>query len=94
MYTKGSNELIFCDVLLGHVCEVPGLTAQQALSKYVKKSKKGLHFLDGDEKEIQKEGFDSVCAPRVTRANAGVPFDEMIAYNSSQAMPRYVIHFG
>ena len=94
MYTKGSNAFILCDVLLGQVCEVPGLTGQHALSKYVKKSKKGLPFLDGDEKEIQKEGFDSVCAPRDTRANAGLPFDEMIAFNPSQAMPRYVINFG
>jgi hypothetical protein len=94
MYTKGSKALILCDVLLGHVCEVPGLTAQHALSKYVKTSKTGRPFLDVDEKKIRKEGFDSVYAPRDTRANAGVQFDEMIVYNPSQAMPRYVIHFG
>ena len=94
MYTKGSKALILCDVLLGHACVVPGLTAQHALSKYVKTSKTGRPFLDVDEKKIRKEGFDSVYAPRDTRANAGVLFDEMIVYNPSQAIPRYVIHFG
>jgi hypothetical protein len=40
-YTKGSKVLILCNVLLGEVFELPGLTAQHALSKYVKKSHKG-----------------------------------------------------
>ena len=93
-YTKGSKALILCDVLLGEVCEVPGLLAQHALSKYVKISQKGSPFLDVDENKIRKEGFDSVYAPRDTIANAGVLYDEMIIYNPSQAMPRYVIHFG
>jgi len=94
IYTKGSKALILSDVLLGSVCTVPGLEARHPLSKHVKKSKKGRFFLDVDEDKVKLEGFDSVYAPRDTRSKAGVKFDEMIVYNPSQAMPRYIVHFG
>ena len=37
-----------------------------------------MRYLDVDEEEIQKEGFNSVYAPCDTRVNAGVLFDEMM----------------
>ena len=94
IYTKGSKALILCDVMLGRVCEVPGLKARHPLSEHVKHSTKNRPFLDVDEDKIRKKGFDSVYAPRDTRAKSGVQFDEMIVYNPSQAIPRYVVHFG
>jgi hypothetical protein len=94
MYTKGSNCLLLCDVLLGKPCTVEGLDSKHPLSKYVKQSRKGRPYLDVDEAAMQKSGFDSVFAPRGTRDKSGVQFDEMIVYNPSQALPRYIIHFG
>eukprot|EP00658_Telonema_sp_P-2_P059095 TRINITY_DN4779_c0_g1_i1.p1 TRINITY_DN4779_c0_g1~~TRINITY_DN4779_c0_g1_i1.p1 ORF type:complete len:856 (+),score=115.95 TRINITY_DN4779_c0_g1_i1:214-2781(+) len=93
MYTKGSGCLLLCEVLLGKVCSVPGLASKHPLKQYVRESQKGRRFLDVDHKVMQKEGFDSVFAPRDTRNNSGVKYDEMIVYNPAHAIPRYIVHF-
>ena len=41
LYTKGSNCLLLCDVLMGTTCTVPGLEAKHPLAKHVQKSSKG-----------------------------------------------------
>ena len=96
MYTKGSNSLLLCDVLMGKACEVLGLAgkSKSPLSKYIKKSSKKRLYLDVEEEDMRRERFDSVFAPRGTRDDAGVQFDEMIVYNAAQALPRYIVHFG
>jgi len=86
--------VILCDVLLGKPCTVPGLTSKHPLSEYVKTSRKNRLYLDVDKAKVQKAGFDSVFAPRDTRNEAGVQYDEMIVYDPDQAIPRYIVYFG
>ena len=93
IYTKGSSCLILCDVLLGKACEVAGLESRHPLHKHVKMSKKRRPYLDVNQEKVNAAGFDSVFAPRNTRDKAGVQYDEMIVYNASQALPRYVVHY-
>jgi hypothetical protein len=94
MYTKDSNCLLLCDVLLGKACKVEGLKSEHGLVEYVKTStKKQRPYLDVDEEKVRTAGFDSVFAPRDTRDKGGVQFDEFVIYNPSQALPRYIVHF-
>jgi hypothetical protein len=44
-------------------------------------------------KKIRDEGFDSVFAPRNSKATGGVLNDEFVIYDPDQAIPRYIIHF-
>ena len=44
-------------------------------------------------KKIRDEGFDSVFAPRDSKATGGVLNDEFVIYDPDQAFPRYIIHF-
>ena len=44
-------------------------------------------------KNIRDEGFDSVFAPRGSKAKGGVDNDEFVIYDPDQALPRYIIHF-
>eukprot|EP00966_Prymnesium_polylepis_P054096 1250534-Prymnesium_polylepis.1 len=96
MYTKGSNCLLLCDVLLGRSCTIDGLQSSHPLSRHVKHSQ-GAHprpYLDVDREKVHEAGFDSVCAPRGSSMQAGgVRFDEYIVYDQDQALPRYIIHF-
>ena len=93
LYTKGSCCLLLCDVLIGKTCTVPGLDVKHPLSEHVKKSSNGRRFLDVDKEKMHRAGFDSVFAPRGNRNISGVRYDEMIVYDPSQAIPRYIIHF-
>ena len=43
--------------------------------------------------KIRAEGFDSVLAPRDSKASGGVLNDEFIIYDPDQALPRYIIHY-
>ena len=43
--------------------------------------------------KIRDEGFDSVFAPRDSKATGGVLNDEFVIYDPDQALPRYIIHF-
>jgi len=42
---------------------------------------------------IRREGFDSAFAPRNTKDQGGVMYDEFIIYNPHQAKVDYVVHF-
>eukprot|EP01050_Picozoa_sp_SAG11_P007701 SAG11_NODE_651_length_7926_cov_2.465057_1_plen_2511_part_00 len=95
LYTKGSNRLLLCDVLLGKPCEVSGLLGQYPLKKHQKMSRKGRPYLDVDLQKVRAAGFDSVFAKRGgSMSSGGVAFDEFIVYDPRQALPRYVVHFG
>ena len=94
MYTKGSGCLLLCDVLLGNSCQIAGLEARHPLSKYVKKSSKGRLYLDMSKDQLRHAGFDSVYASRGSRDKSGVQFDEMMVYDTNQAIPRYILHIG
>ena len=93
LYTKGSRCLLLCDVLMGKTCTVPGLAVEHPLSEHVKELSNGRRFLDVDKEKMHCAGFDSVFAPRDNRDISGVLYDEMIVYDPSQAIPRYIIHF-
>ena len=43
--------------------------------------------------KIRSEGFDSVLAPRGSKASGGVLNDEYVIYDPDQALPRYIIHY-
>ena len=99
MYTKGSNALLLCDVLLGRSCTIDGLQSDHPLKRHVKMTrhtKSGPRpFLDVDLEKVRTAGFDSVCAPRDgSMATGGVKFDEYIVYDVNQALPKYIVHFG
>ena len=49
-------------------------------------AEKGDSTLNGDY--IRKRGFDSVYAPRGTKATGGVDNDEFVIYHPDQALPR------
>ena len=94
MYTKGSGCLLLCDVLLGNSCQIAGLESRHPLSRHVKKSSKGRPFLDMSKRQLRDAGFDSVYASRGSRDKAGVQYDEMMVYDTDQAIPRYILHIG
>jgi len=94
IYTKGSGCLLLCDVLLGNSCQIAGLETSHPLNGHVKKSSKGRLFLDMDKDKLRAAGFDSVYASRGSRDKAGVQFDEMMVYDTDQAIPRYILHIG
>ena len=94
MYTKGSGCLLLCDVLLGNACQIHGLESRHPLSRRVKKSAKGRPYLDVSRREVRDAGFDSVYASRGSRDKSGVQYDEMMVYDTAQAIPRYVLHIG
>lgn len=98
LYTKGSNSLLLCDVLLGKPCTVEGLTKKHPMSRhvaYARKTDPPRPFLDVDRDKVRAAGFDSVCAPRGgSMHSGGVKFDEYIVYDVNQALPRYIVHFG
>ncbi|KAK2702413.1 hypothetical protein QYM36_018975 [Artemia franciscana] len=75
IYTKGSNILILCDVLLGKEMKVS--TPQYAMNLGT----------------IRSLGYDSLFAPRGTKNDGGVLFDEFVIYDPRQAYPRYVINY-
>lgn len=43
--------------------------------------------------KIRADGFDSVFAPRDSKATGGVMYDEFVIYDPDQALPRYIIHY-
>ena len=98
LYTKGSNKLILCDVLLGKPCTVERLESSHPLSKHVKTNdtvSPSRPYLDVNLAKVRKAGFDSVFAPRGgSMEKSGVKYDEMIVYDTDQALPKYIIHFG
>ena len=94
MYTKGSNCLLLCDVLLGRSCCVKGVPSDHPLKRHVKSAASGWRYLDVDRASVREAGFDSVFAPRNTKDVGGVSFDEHIVYDPDQAVPRYIVHFG
>jgi hypothetical protein len=94
IYTKDSGCLLLCDVLLGNSCQIAGLNTRHPLNGHVKKSSKGRLFLDMDKDKLREAGFDSVYASRGSRDKAGVQFDEMMVYDTDQAIPRYILHIG
>ena len=94
MYTKGSNCLLLCEVLLGKSCCVKGVQSDHPLKQHVKSAASGWHYLDVDRASVREAGFDSVFAPRNTKDVGGVSFDEHIVYDPDQAVPRYIVHFG
>jgi hypothetical protein len=98
LYTKGSNQLLLCDVHLGKSCTIRCLTDRHPLSQHVKQAQSvspTRPFLDVDLAKVRGAGYDSVCAPRGgSMAAAGVKFDEYIVYDADQAIPRYIVHFG
>jgi hypothetical protein len=49
------------------------------------------HSLDYDS--VTALGFDSVYAPRNTKATSGVLFDEFVVYHRDQAIPRYCVTY-
>jgi hypothetical protein len=49
------------------------------------------HSLDFES--VSALGFDSVYAPRNTKATSGVLFDEFVVYNKDQAIPRYCVTY-
>ena len=94
LYTKGSNALLLCDVMLGKSCTIDSLCSRHPLRQHVKNSSKGRPYLDVEEADVRKAGFDSVYARRDgNMASGGVKFDEMIVYDPHQALPRYIVHF-
>jgi hypothetical protein len=97
LYTKNSNRLLLCDVLLGDTCTIEGWKKPFPLQMHIKKSKsgsnKGRNFLDVDLKKVREQGFDSVFAVRDSVASGGVKFDEYIIYNHRLALPRYIVHY-
>ena len=95
LYTKGSNRIMLCDVLLGKSCEVSGLLDKYPLRKHQKKSRKARPYLDVNLEKVRAAGFDSVFAKRGgSMQTGGVANDEFIVYDPRQARPRYVVHFG
>jgi hypothetical protein len=66
MYTKGTNTVILCDVLLGKNCTIKGLTTHHPLQWFVKR-KSSRAYLDVIEKDVRDAGFDSVFAARDSR---------------------------
>ena len=75
MYTKGSNKLLLCRVLLGK-----SFTVSKACD-------------DMTDEKLRERRFDSVFAPRNTKASGGVLFDEFVIYDPGQAYPEYVISY-
>ena len=75
IYTKGSNKLLLCKVLLGK-------------NKVIKAADKHLSHA-----KLQKEGFDSVFAPRNSKGTGGVLNDEFVIFNTNQALVEYIIHY-
>ena len=98
MYTKGSYQLLLCDVHLGKSCTIKGLNESHPLSRHVKQAQSvspPRPYLDVDLAKVHGAGFDSVCAPRGgSMTAAGVKYDEYIVYDPDQAIPRYIVHFG
>ena len=98
LYTKGSNCLLLCDVLLGHTCTIDGLKSEHPLKKCVRSTKHtnpSRPYLDVNLDRVHSAGFDSIFAPRGgSMHTGGVKYDEYIVYNPEQALPRYIIHFG
>jgi hypothetical protein len=95
LYTKGSNRIMLCDVLLGKACEVPCLLGHYPLSKHRRTSSKGRPYLDVNREKVRAADFDSVFAKRGgSMSSGGVANDEFIVYDPRQALPRYVVHFG
>lgn len=66
IYTKGTNTVILCDVLLGKYCTIKGLTTQHPLRSFVKRKRSRAH-LDVIEESVRAAGFDSVFAARDSR---------------------------
>eukprot|EP00667_Euglena_gracilis_P000085 EG_transcript_85 len=77
VYTKGSNMLLLCDVLLGKSWTVLSGDGMKNVTR----------------KEVQAKGYDSVFAPRGTRATGGVLHDEFVVYDARQAVVKYVVHY-
>eukprot|EP00961_Rhodomonas_salina_P294831 3934898-Rhodomonas_salina.1 len=77
IYTKGSNMLLVCEVLLGKPWTVS--------------SAMGMKEMDRDK--VWRKGFDSVFAPRGSKQTGGVENDEFVVYDPRQAMVKYVVHF-
>jgi len=78
IYTKGSNMLLLCDVLLGKCWTV---------------NKGGGEMKKVERRTLRRKGFDSVFAPRGTRQTGGVENDEYIVYDPRQALVKYIIHY-
>eukprot|EP00052_Salpingoeca_macrocollata_P028388 m.274677 g.274677 ORF g.274677 m.274677 type:complete len:966 (+) comp22858_c1_seq4:1359-4256(+) len=94
MYTKGSNELLLCDVLLGKMCTMAGLVNPEGpLAEHIKPGHQGRPYLNVNQDKVHKAGFDSVYAPRGTREQGGVLFDEFVVYNPDLALPRFIVKF-
>eukprot|EP00053_Salpingoeca_punica_P023260 m.216691 g.216691 ORF g.216691 m.216691 type:complete len:507 (-) comp48039_c0_seq1:248-1768(-) len=95
IYTKGTKQLLLCEVLLGSQCQVDGLAngTRHPLDHLVKKGPQGRAYLDADLKSVKEKGFDSVFAPRDTRDSGGVLYDEFIVYDPLLALPRYIVTY-
>eukprot|EP01043_Picozoa_sp_COSAG02_P027469 COSAG02_NODE_1623_length_11604_cov_27.111951_6_plen_1427_part_00 len=97
LYTKNSNRLLVCEVLLGKSCTIEGWDHSFPLKKHMKKSgsgsNKGRNFLDVDLKKMHAAGFDSVYALRDSESAGGVKFDEFIVYDERLAVPRYIVYY-
>uniref|UniRef100_A0A1I8J2R6 Poly [ADP-ribose] polymerase n=1 Tax=Macrostomum lignano TaxID=282301 RepID=A0A1I8J2R6_9PLAT len=76
IYTKGSNMLMLCEVLLGRSLTVLGAT------------KDTYNF-----KRMRQEKYDSLFAPRNSRATNGVMNDEFVVFEPAQAYPKYIVHY-
>lgn len=42
---------------------------------------------------LKSEHYDSVFAKRGTRQTGGVLYDEFVVYRTSQALPKYIVHY-
>ena len=92
IYTKGSNCLLLCEVLMGRSCRIGGLNENHPLHEYYVR-KAVPPFLDITAEIMEKKCFDSVYAQRDSREKGGVKYDEMVVYDEAQAIPRYIVHF-
>lgn len=98
LYTKGSNRLLLCKVLLGRSVTVKGLSTHaevNPLTRFIKKARNNHRpYLDVDLNKIRGQHFDSVYAKAGTRDTGGVEYDEYIVYDAHSALPAYIVHYG
>ncbi|GLJ17149.1 hypothetical protein SUGI_0296770 [Cryptomeria japonica] len=78
IYTKGSNKLLLCEVLLGRTWTV------QQVNPYMAKM---------DKQQINKKGYDSLFSKRDGKGKGGTLYDEFVVYDPYQAIPRYIVHY-
>lgn len=64
VYTKKGGTVLYCDVYLGEMHTIPGLTAKHSLHGLVKEAADGRPYLDATLDSVRDAGFDSVYAVR------------------------------